>query len=418
MKKSVVLLALLAGLVVFAMVYQKSRNQRMNSARLKGVAMRELLLPDLAVKDIRKIRIREGKFEANLAVQGDRWVVVDRSGYPAAFDRINRAVENLSQTRINAKNEVGESVLGQLKLLAPAENVGEESSGLQVELMNEKGESLGSFVAGVSTQTTGGANSGNWMGATEQRYVRTPDDASTVWLTNNAYSDWSADPKEWTNKAFITANDIMGMGVKGADAESSWQVGRADVKDGFIVEGATADQELEPGIASMLPNLLSGIVFSDVHPGEKEAELMKNPITVTAATAGGFNYQLKVAEKPVTESDAAAEPSVYLTVKAATDIPAERPPEKDEKPEEKTARDEAFANLKKKAEEQLAKEKQLEGWVFEVPKSSLEAVFKKRSEVLVKKGAAQQDAPPQQPGGGIPGLPPGFQLPGMPGGGQ
>jgi hypothetical protein len=392
MKKSVVLVVLLVGLIAFALSYQKSRDKRINSARLAGVPMRELLLPDLPVEKIRKIRIRSGDEQVNLEVQGERWVVRERDGYTAAFDKISREVEALSQVKINGKSEVGPSALAELMLVAPEDGADPQTTGLQVEMMSESGEVLASMIIGDSTRTTGGANSGNWMGAVEQRYVSTSKDANTVWMINDIVQSLTPDPKEWLNKAFIDVVGIQGIGVKSADPAKSWTVGRVEVNAAFSLEGAKPEETIEESAAASLGSVLSNPVFSDVHAAGKAAELLKEAVGATLITFDGFVYDVKIAPKKVEEGQQGAE-SVYFSFVVKNDMPAERPPVEGEKPEEKKARDEAFVEAVKKTKEKLAREKALEGWIFELPKSSVEVLLKPRAELIVSKPIEEQAQP-------------------------
>jgi hypothetical protein len=77
-----------------------------------------------------------------------------------------------------------------------------------------------------------------------------------------------------------------------------------------------------------------------------------------------------------------------------------RPPEKDEKPEDKEKKDKEFATKVKELEDKLAKEKKAEGWVFEVSDFVVNALIQKRSALLRDKPAA-----PAAPSLNLPGLP-------------
>lgn len=208
MKKPVVLLIVLGGLVGFAFFYGKLRDKSLNSARLVGVKDRATLFTDLPSKDIRQVVIREGKSTVTLVVEGDKWVVNERENYPAAYEKLSKAVADIAGLKLLSKQTVGKSVLGEVGLLPPGE-AGPESTGLQVELKDEKGEVLGSFVAGKSVESTGGASSGNFMGgAGQQRWIRNPKDGDTVWLTGESLYELQADPKAWLDKAFIDVQEI------------------------------------------------------------------------------------------------------------------------------------------------------------------------------------------------------------------
>lgn len=398
MKKPVILLIILAGLIAFAFFYQQNRANSMNSARLSGVKMREYLLPDLAVSNIRKIKVREGDKQTSLSISGDRWIVGERSGYTASFDKIKRAVESLAALRVTSKQFIGKSALGENKLLAPGDGAPDQT-GLQVELMNDKGEMIGTLIAGQTINSTGGSSSGNFMGGPgEQRVVRNPKDENTVWTISESLSELQPEASAWVDKAFLDVRALKSVQVKTPNAADSWSVSRADAQGEFALTDAKDGEKLDATKASGIVAVLANASFTDVLPKDKGTpDFMKDAVMATLTTFEDFSYQVKVLEK---KSDGGGEPKYFVSVSVAADIPKERKPEPNEKEEDKAKLNEEFAFKKKTLEDKLATEKGLEGWVYDVSSFSVNALLKKRSELLVVKQAASPPA-------GIPGFPPG-----------
>lgn len=387
MKKTIVLLIVLAGLVGFAVFYQGNRDQRINSARLVGVPDRDTLFPELEVGKIRKIRVSEGASQVNLEVEGEeRWVVRERHGYGASFDKISRSVEELGALKITNKEVVGPSVLAELKLLPPKEGAAPGSTGLQVELIDEKGGVLASFVAGDSTTTTGGANSGSFMGRAEQRYVHTPADKDTVWLTGDPLSSWTAEAKDWLDRAFFTVKDIKSVEVTAANAADSWAVERADKTGAFSLKAPAEGEALDSAKAGGLSSLLSSPTFSDVLAKDKAGDL-NALVSAKIVTFDGFSYEVKVLEKK-DDAAPAEDRNYFLEFAVTAEFPKQRTAGTEEKEEDKKKLDEEFATNLKKLEDKLAQEKALAGWVYEVAKYPVETLLKKRAELLVEKPAA------------------------------
>jgi hypothetical protein len=69
-------------------------------------------------------------------------------------------------------------------------------------------------------------------------------------------------------------------------------------------------------------------------------------------------------------------------------------PEKNEKPQEKTARDKAFQENLKKLQDKLAQESAFTNWVYLIPNWSLESLLKERSQLLVAKPAVTETNKP------------------------
>ncbi len=419
MKKPLLLLVVLAALIGFSVFYKSNREKRVNSARVHGAAMREQLLPGLPTADIRQIRLRHGDSQINLKVVGDRWVVQEKDNYPAAVDKITGAVASLSSLKVVGMHKLEKASLGKLKLLAPGEGDAAQT-GFQVELLNEKGDLLGSFITGDATQTTGGAssaNSGGFMGGpTEQRFVRIPKEENTAWLVEDSFSEWNSnlggdkkelDPKDWLDKGFLTTYDPKSVEITSPVASDSWAAERPDKNAAFTLKNPKAGEELDTAKANGLPTLLGNAYFTDVLPKKTVAkDFMTEPVKAKIVGSDGISYDVEVSKKRETPT---AEDKYYMTVKVSGDIAKERKPAPDEKEEDKKKKDADFAKEKKAIEERLAKQKAAEGWIYEVPGYVVTTLFQKRSEILREKEApAASNTPPATPAlpSGIPGLPP------------
>lgn len=398
MKKPVILLSILVGLIVFAFFYQEHRASNMNTARLSGVKSREYMFPDLAVSNIRKIKVREGDKQLNLSISGDRWIVAERDGYTASFEKIKRAVESLAGLKVTSKQSIGKSALGEIKLLAPGEGTPEQT-GLQVELLNDKDEVIATLIAGQTINTNGGSSSGNMMGGPgEQRVVRTPKDENTVWTIGDSLYEFQPDAGEWLDKAFVDVRAIKSIQITAPNAADSWSVSRGDAQSDFALADAKEGEKLDTGKVSGIMTVLANPTFTDVLPKDKATpEFMKDAITVTLTTFEDFSYQVKVLDK---KGEGTAEPKYYLSLSVSANLPQERKADPSEKEEDKVKLNEDFNLKKKMLEEKLATEKALEGWVYDVSNYAVSALLKKRSELLVTK-----PAPNPSTGGGAPFLP-------------
>lgn len=398
MKKPVVLLIVLGVLVGFAAFYSGRVDKSLNSAKLIGVANRDVLFPELPVKEIREVVIREGKNTVTLAVVGDKWVVKERDGYAAAYDKISRAVAFIADMKLLSKRDVGKSVLGEVNLIAPGDGA-PETTGLQVELKNEKGEVIESFIAGKTVESTGGASSGNFMGGgAQQRWVRSPKDKDTSWLTGESFFDLQADPKEWLDKSFIDVQEIKSVEITHPNAADSWAAARKDLQNPFMLQAAKEGEELDTAKADGLNRALSGVVFNDVLTKEQStADFLKGATKVKVQTFKGFTYEATLLEKKEGDADA----KYYVSVKVSGDFPKDRQPAADEKPEDKKKLDDEFAAARKASEEKLAREKTYEGKIYEVSSYGVSDLLKKRSEVLREKAAE-----PASGAASVPGTPP------------
>src|SRR6476660_4310806 len=117
MKKVVILLVILAALVAVAVFSEKGLMQRISSSSRTGAPMRELLLPEVADKEIGGLRIHEGDKKVSLTLANGKWTVAERSSYPASFDKVQRAVKLISDMKVKGKQQVGKSLYAETQLL-------------------------------------------------------------------------------------------------------------------------------------------------------------------------------------------------------------------------------------------------------------------------------------------------------------
>jgi hypothetical protein len=406
MKRVVILLALLAGLVGLSL-FMKSRRTK----TLTGASMREFLLPDLAnaeaVNAIKKVRVKTKDEEVNVDATANGWVVAERSGFRADGNRIARALDELRDMKIQGVQRLGKGAWGDVKVVAPG--AGDEGVGTQVELMNGKGDVVHSFVVG-GTVDSSGAESANPMmrGGSDRRFVRLPADNDSIWMVANGFVDLTGKPSDWLDKSFFAVQKVKSVEVTAPKPEDSYKAARKSQEgEGFVLEGAKEGEVYDEAKAGF-SSLLNGPSFEDVQPKDKAGELLKGATKVKITTFDGFTYDIQVAK--IGEGTAAKH---YMMVNVSANFAKERPAVKDEKPEDKKKADEAFAAEKKSLEEKLAAEKKIEGWIYQVGEFVANPLLKKRAEILAdppKPVTSPADAGLPQ---GIPSVP---GLSGLPGG--
>ena len=126
--------------------------------------------------------------------------------------------------------------------------------------------------------------------------------------------------------------------------------------------------------------LLSSPSFNDVIVDPKAEQTgLDKPVTATIETFDGFNYTIKTAKMP------AGEENYALQLNVAANLPKERTPGKDEKPEDKEKLDKEFADKQKPLQEKLKNEKQYEKWTYVVAKWTIDNLLKERKDFLAEK---------------------------------
>lgn len=398
MKKIVILLVVLAAIIGIAYYKSNERDSRLKSSSV-SVKTREYLFPDFDINGIKKVRVKEDKSEVTLAVRNGSWVVEERGGYPLNKEKLQTALMTLKYEKIKAGRRIGKDSWGKVGVNSPGDATA-YGVGTLVELMDEKGNVKHSFVLGGNVSSSGGTND-NAMnmfgGSSGNRFVRLKDE-STIWEIGDQLSDLSTQPDAWLDKSFIDVQKIKSVEVTAAKPEDSWKASRPDADAEFTLESAKPEEKLDSGKAP-LSGLLSSPAFNDVVPKDKAAEIMKDAVKAKITTFDGFVYDVQVTKKKQGEAD-----KYYMTVAVSADLPKERAPVKDEKPEDKKKNDEAFAAEKKRLEEKLANEKASAGWAYEVSEYTVSTLLKKRSEILAE--PAKEPETPAAPGASSPaGLP-------------
>jgi hypothetical protein len=376
MKKLLLLLAILGGLIGFAVYYQNQQNLSLNTAATRGVKLREKLLPDLQVSSARKFIVRDAKASVSITIADDlkSAVVAERGGYPASIEKLGTVLSDLREQTISSKVQIGKGAWTKHSLKAPGD--GTEGIGTQVEVKDGGDKALATLILGSNTEISGNANANPMMGSS-QRLIRTPEDGETIWQVSNTFFDLEAKPENWVDKAFIDVQKIRDISVTAPKAEDSWAIKRdKDTENDFVLADAKPSEKLD-NTKLTASSLLSSPSFNDVSTKDKAAELLKEPVKAKITTFDGFSYDVQVAKQSKDGSD-----KYYMTVAVSADIPKARAPVKDEKEEDKKKADEAFAADKKTKEDKLAKEQKFAGWVYEVSEYTVNNLLKKRSEIV------------------------------------
>jgi hypothetical protein len=212
------------------------------------------------------------------------------------------------------------------------------------------------------------------------RYVKVGTDAGNVAVINEALSNIEPKPEQWLNKDFFKVEKIKDIAVTYPVGTNSWKVSRdTENATDWKLADAKPGEQLDSGKTSGLSYALSSPSFSDVTPLDAKPEPagLDKPTVVTFDTFDHFTYTVKVGSK--------TNDNYPVTVAISADLPKERTPGKDEKPDEKTRLDKEFKDSQKKFQDKLAQEKACEKWTYLVSTWTLEPVLKERAQLMAEK---------------------------------
>jgi hypothetical protein len=167
---------------------------------------------------------------------------------------------------------------------------------------------------------------------------------------------------------------------------------------------AKPEEKLDSSKTSSFSYALSSPSFNDVMPADTKPEPagLDKPTVVTLDTFDNFTYTLKLGQK--------TNDNVPLLATVTAQIPKERTPGKDEKPEDKTRLDKEFKDKQKNLEDKLSQEQKYGKWIYLVSNWTFDSLLKDRSQLLVEKkeepkkdekpaatDSGEKDAPPATP---------------------
>jgi hypothetical protein len=358
--------------------------------------MGQKVLGDFDVNSVAQVTLQRGTNTLTLVRQDDRWNVRERGGYAANFSEVSDLLRKLWELKVIEPQTIGASQLGRLELLAPGAG---EKSGTLIELKGSDGKVIRSVLLGKKHErkSAGPSPYGGDEGFPDGRYVMLVGQSNAVSLVSEPFSSAEPNAEQWLNKDFFKIEKVKSVAVTYPAATNSWKLERTNETSELKLADATPEEKLDPSKASGIPNALAFPSFKDVVLDPKPEQTgLDSPVTANFETFDGFNYTVKVGKK-------LGEEDYYTALSVVAELPKERQPGKDEKPEDKDKLDKEFKEKNDKLAEKLKAEQALGKWVYLVPKYTLDSVLKDRKSLMVE----------PKPAGGTNTPPAGVALPGM-----
>lgn len=416
------------GLVAAGVVWKFSKDSGSPSGR-ESLAL-DRALQNFDLNQVVAIQIKNKTEEVNLARDGEgeaAWGVKERDGYQANYGFIKDLVSKAHDLRIIDQEDIGQSQLGRLQLLSPADESSKDAKpeevGTLVVFKKENDQELGRLLLGKSIEREASPDSPFSFGSATGRWVQVGTEKDKAYRVKEAFTSLNVDVKGWLEKAFIApTGGLKSIEVKVSDpADQSWKVEREKEGADPVLADKAEGEDIDPERVKQAGTAFSSAYFSDVATeADKEKTGLDAPKrTATVAYFDGFTYTIKLGNKVKPEDENS---EYYLMVNVAyTPLPeptapatAEPPPEpqptpapENETPEQKTEREKKDAearanweqakqsiesskaqheaavkqweNSKKEKEERLAKEKKFEGRTYVVSKYTVDWFLKDRS---------------------------------------
>lgn len=355
--------------------------------RTAGAKIGAPLLKNVKVADVASVHLEDATQEATLVRKENHWVVQQRGDYPANFQELSDVLIKLAELKVVQSETVGASLLPRVGLAAPGKAAAEPKAGEKkdaakddsgigtlLEIKDASGKTLTSLILGkvVKKKDPGNPLPNAVNGVPAGRYVLVSG-SRDVAVVNDPLSKIVAAPGHWLDPAFFKADRIKTLTV--ADEKGTrWKITRDEEWGQW--KFAAGGGELDPSAAVEATNALGKLSFKDVAV-KPEADGAEKPVTVTADTFDHVSYVFRIA--PRRGGD------YLMSGRIEGEPPAQRTPEKDEKPQDKERRDKEYAEQMKTLKERLARERTLEKWTYVVEAKTVEPVLKDRAAMVAPK---------------------------------
>jgi hypothetical protein len=364
-----VLLVVLGGIALFL----KSRNSASWSETATTSGGKVL---DFPLNDVSQVTIKESGSELNLARKDGVWTVKERADYPADFDKVSSLLRKLWELKPVQDVKAGPSQLARLQLTEPAAG---SANGTLLDLKGAGDKRIAALLLGKKNLRNSGQPAGEGGGIPAGRYVMGMDGANRVFLVSDTFDEIQLKPEQWLRRDFIKIENAKSIAVAGTTPAVNWKIMRDAAASPWKLADAKPGEELDTNKATNTASLSTSMSFADVLASDVPVEEtgLDKPSTVRIETFDNFVYELRIG-KLMGENY-----PVLVSVKA--DLPKERTPAADEKPEDKGKLDLEFQTKQKQLSDKLATEQKLPARPYLIAKSTIDQVLKDRALLMAEK---------------------------------
>ncbi len=339
---------------------------------------KKLLGEAFPVNNVATIAIKHGTNGLTLVKKDNLWRVRERNDYPASFSEIGDFLLKVKDLKAVQIEPVQPAQLQRLDL-APGTG---SNSAMVVEFKDQSGKPMRSLLLGKkhlrkSDRPSPYGDMGD-EGWPDGRWVKVGSEPREAVLISDPLSNIEPRPEQWLNKDFLKIEKTRSISATFQNPTNSWKLSRETETGEWKLADTKPGEQLDTTKVSGVASPLSSLSFANVAAGAKPESLgLDKPTVVNIETFDSFTYTLKVGQK--------TNDNYPLTIAVAAQLPKERTPGKDEKPEDKTRLDKEFKDSQKKLEDKLSQERTCEPWIYLVSTWTVEPLIKERSQLLAEK---------------------------------
>jgi hypothetical protein len=377
-KRFVAILAALVLILGGAALYVHQREDSAQPA--VSAQLGRPLLKDLKASDIAGIVVRDANSTLTLVKKDKNWTIAERNNFPADLDKVTELVVNTIELKVGQAEPIGDADRGRLNIVDP-NNAGSAGpgkagqAGLATSLAFKAGDGriLAELLLGKKYFRNEPA--GDPVKAIgDGRFVMLPTDPKQVFIVSEPFRTASTASADWIAKDGLAIERVKSMEYKPADGEG-YMIERATDGSDWKLE-RVGGQRLDNAKANSAAYSLAKLEIEDVAASDKDTSLA-TPSILKVSTFDGMNYTLKIGQMD--------QDRYPVSVEIEGTPKREFEQRKDEKPENKAAREKSFAEEMKRLDERVAHDKTLHGHVLLVAKAKLADALKKKSELIEQK---------------------------------
>lgn len=374
-KQLALVIGLGAVLVLLAVVVSRKQKSPYEETAREGVK----LLASFDPNAVATLTIRHASNEVTMTKKDERWVVLERGGYPANFNNLSELLRKFWELKVARPLRIGPSRLPAVEL------AGVDKGSTLVEMKDEKGARLASLLLGAKSMREGGGDSGPFGGGggwPNGRYVMVGGDIKTAALVADALTTVEPNPEHWINKDWfkVESAKLKSIAVTTPNATNNWTLYRDSETNEWKLADLKPGEQLDTAKLSGVTSALSSPSFNDVVTNTAPEKTGLDKATLAKLeTFDGFIYDVKFAGK--TNED-----NFHFQVAVNGTIPKERSDVgTNETKEVKEKLDKEFKEKREKLEEKLKTEKAFAPWTYLVSKWTIDPLLKERKDLLAEK---------------------------------
>jgi hypothetical protein len=376
-----IVLAVLGGAALFL-------TKRDNAAWTSSASTSSGKVLDFPINDVTQLTIKSAAGAVNLNKKNDVWTVGERADYPADFQKVSGLMTKLWELHPVQDVKVGPSQLARLQLTQPGTDA---NGGTLIELKGASDKRFAALLLGKTQMRESEQAPGPAGGFPVGRYVMPQDNSNHVFLVSDTFSEAETKPDQWLSREFVKIENLKTIAVASAQLGVTWTITRENATAAWKLTDLKPGEDFDATKASGIAALFTSPTFVDVMaPDAPPAETgLDHPSTARFETFDNFVYEFRIGK--LTGENYA------VTVSVKADLPNERTPAPDEKPEDKARLDQEFQVKQKQLHEKLEKEQKLQNRPYLMAKGTIEQLLKDRSAFMKTPSPSPSPAPAISP---------------------